>query len=742
MNHHSWKFARVGGFDQVRLDSGADLLALDQLDQKLWVALACPTRGLELDSRTLDLIDTDRDGRIRAPEILAATRWACQRLKTPDTLLHGAGGLPLAAVNDATPEGQQLLSSARRILANLGKPDAPTITVEDASDTARIFAGTKFNGDGVVTAEATDNAEVKAVMADIIACLGAVTDLSGQPGVNQAKVEQFYGELHAYQEWQTQAEANSAVLPLGPATAAAVAAYKAVAAKVDDYFARTRLAAFDDRALAALNREEKEYLSLTTKDLSASAQEIAGFPLARIAPGRTLPLRQGINPAWEAPMASFTSAVVQPLLGERAVLTEADWQTIKGQLAPYENWQAARAGVAVEKLGLPRIRQILSGDTKPQLAALIAQDKALEPEVATIAALEKLARLHRDLFKLLNNFVCFRDFYGRKDRAIFQAGTLFLDQRSCDLCLPVEDAGRHATMAGLAGTYLAYCDCTRKATGEKMQIVAAFTDGDSDHLMVGRNGVFYDRKGRDWDATITRIVDNPISLRQAFWAPYKKFVRLIEEQIAKRAAAAEAASSAKLETTAAKVAEADKTVKDAKPEPKKVDVGTVAALGVAFGAIGGFLTALWGHLVGVFALGVWAIIAAVLGLMLLISGPSLLIAWLKLRKRNLGPVLDANGWAINARARINVPFGASLTHVAALPAGARRDLVDPFEERKSPWPKIIVAILLLWIAYSLLDRRGLIYRWTGGWLGKPTAQHVQSGSPANPSAPFEAPTPR
>ena len=136
---------------------------------------------------------------------------------------------------------------------------------------------------------------------------------------------------------------------------------------------------------------------------------------------------------------------------------------------------------------------------------------------------------HRDLSQLCHNFVSFSDFYGRKNKAIFQAGTLYLDQRSCDLCLTVEDAGKHAAMAAMAGTYLAYCDCYRKGTGEKMQIVAAFTGGDSDNLMVGRNGIFFDRKGRDWDATITKIIDNPISIRQAFFAPYKKLVRMIEE---------------------------------------------------------------------------------------------------------------------------------------------------------------------------------------------------------------------
>jgi hypothetical protein len=56
---HGWRFARIGGFDQVRLETGADLLALDQLDQKLWASLSCPTHGLELDLKTLELIDSD-----------------------------------------------------------------------------------------------------------------------------------------------------------------------------------------------------------------------------------------------------------------------------------------------------------------------------------------------------------------------------------------------------------------------------------------------------------------------------------------------------------------------------------------------------------------------------------------------------------------------------------------------------------------------------------------------------------
>ena len=383
------------------------------------------------------------------------------------------------------------------------------------------------------------------------------------------------------------------------------------------------------------------------------------------------------------------------------------------KLGPFDAWSGGKAGGSVEKIGLKRVREILATKAKDTLTALIAKDKAEEGHAQAVIGLNRLVHYHRDLAKLCTNFVNFRDFYGRKDKAIFQAGTLYLDQRSCDLCITVEDAGKHAAMAGLAGTYLAYCDCYRKGSGEKMQIVAAFTGGDSDNLMVGRNGIFYDRKGRDWDATITKIIDNPISIRQAFFAPYKKLVRMIEEQAAKRAAAADAAADAKL-AEAAKAAAGGEAPKPVEPPKQKIDTGTLAAIGLVLTTLLGALGGIFGHIVGLVW---WQIPLALLAIILAISAPSVIMAYLKLRRRNLGPILDANGWAINAKAKMNVPFGGSLTGVASLPPGSQRDLVDPFAEKKSPWPKVIVVVILLVIAYALLNKMGFIYNWTNGRLG-------------------------
>ncbi len=723
-----WRFFRAGGFDQVKLETGADLMNLDQLDQKLWVALACPTTGLEFDPKTLALIDTDKDGRIRVPELIAAVKWAGAMLKNPDDLVKGGDSLPLSAIHDATPDGRQLLASAKHILANLGKADAPAITLADTTDPA-MFAQTRFNGDGIVPADAAGDDATRAVINEIIDYFGAETDRSGKPGVNQVKADQFFAEVQAYSAWWQKAEGDATILPLGEGAFVAGQAVSAVKAKVDDYFARCRLAAFDTRALSALNRAETDFLALAAKDLTLSSPEIAGFPLARIEAGKPLPLQEGVNPAWAEAISTFQTAAVNPLQGNKTAITESEWALLLAKLGPFENWRAGKTGAAVEKLGLQRVREILGGRTREKVGALIAEDKMVEPEFTAIAAVEKLVRYYRDLHKLCNNFVSFRDFYGRKDKAIFQAGTLFLDQRSCDLCLAVEDAGKHAVMAALAGTYLAYCDCVRKSSGEKMQILAAFTNGDSDNLMAGRNGIFYDRKGRDWDATITKIVDNPISIRQAFWSPYKKFVRMVEEQVAKRAAAADSSASDKLAQAAVNVSKADQLAQQNKPAgPKKLDVGVVAALGVAVGAISGALASLAAGLV---KLAPWQIPLVFVGVILLISIPSMVIAYIKLRKRNLGPILDANGWAVNARAKINVPFGASLTRIAALPPGAQRDLVDPFAEKKGPWK--------LWL--FLLVVAALAFGWWQGKLDKYLPNQARSISVFGTNAPAYLPPP-
>lgn len=718
---HRWRFFRSGGVDQVRLDTGADLANLAQLNLKLWVALACPTRGLEFDSRTLDLIDGDKDGRVRAPEVLAAVAWVCAVHKDPGEILASPATLSAASINPETPEGRHALDSLRRVTADLGKTEGEAVTLDDVSVVANRLTQSPFNGDGVITPDACRAPHSRALVEDVIATVGPVNDRSGKPGVCQETVDRFFAGAQACADWWARRDADrERVMPLGNATPDAYAAFKAVKGKIDDYFARRRLAEFDLRSVAALNGQDADFLALSKAQMGLAAAEAAALPLARIEPGRDLPLAGGLNPAWAEPLARFNRLGVAPILGARTALSPDDWALLCERLAGHEAWEAARPTTPVGKLGLDRIHAILAGDGRAALAALIAEDLTHAADAEAIIEVERLIRYRRDLYTLLMSFVSFRDFYTHRQPALFQAGTLFLDGRSCDLCVRVENADKHAVLAAHSKICLVYCDCVRAAAGEKTVVAAAFMDGDSDNLIVGRNGVFYDRSGRDWDATITRVIDNPVSIRQAFWSPYKKVARFIDEQLAKRASADAAAVEGRLNTAAAASVTADKAGRA--HEVKRMDVGTVAAIGVALGSIGTFVAAIFTKFVD---LGVWLPVGVVV-LMLAISLPSMILAWLKLRQRNLGPILDGTGWAVNTRASINVPFGRTMTKLAVLPRNADRSFIDPYAEKRKVWPLIVASLLAILAVLWALNRSGRLYEWFK--IGTP-AEHRSTSEP-------------
>ncbi len=685
-----WKFHRIGDVDQVMLRDADDLRRLPELDLKLWMALSMPTRGLRFDPKTSALIDTDNDGRIHPEEILAAVKWACDAVHDPAILLKGQEEVPISAIRDS-----ELAASARQVLANLGKANAEAISLADVTDLTKIFSQTLFNGDGVVPPEAAEeDKDTEAFIREVVAALGGKQDRCGKQGVDTEQLAKFYADAAAIVEWRDKAS-DPAICPLDPdASAKALAATQAVRAKIDDFYARCRLASFDERSIPILNRDAEDYRPLASSDMQVSAAEIASFPLAQIAPDSPLNLTKGINPFWHQAIAAFVTDAVEPLNGAGTTsLTEEAWLSLQAKLAAYEKHAAAKPDSPVADLGTDRLRAILAGDLRKRTERLIERDLALKTESERIAAVEKLVRFCRDMQELLTNYVNFTDFYGRTG-AVFQIGTLFIDGRACDLCVEVADEAKQTALAGLSGFFLAYCDIMRPDT-PKRKIVAAVTNGDSDNLMVGRNGIFHDRDGSVWDATVTRIVSAPISVREAFWAPYKKFVRMIEDQIAKRAQTADNASTSKLsnflDTAFTTPAPAPEGTAPAPAPAKKLDLGTIALIGTAIGGISALVGGLFKAL---FDLGIWLPLG-LLGIILLISGPSVVLASLKLRRRNLAPLLDANGWAINTRARVNIPFGATLTTLAKLPPGTVPSLQDPFKQKKSPWKRWAFLILLV-----------------------------------------------
>lgn len=538
---YKWNFANVGGATRVCITSGEDIRHLGELDQKMWTVLACPTKGLEIDEKSLLRIDTDNDGKIRVNEVVATAEWLCNTISDPQLLIAGKDSIALADIKD-----EAILAVAKQIVG-----DKDSVSV-----------------------------------ADVEAAIAAVT-------------------------------INETPAPEAPLAADVMAAYNEKKAEYADYFQRAKL--------------EKLGLAVTDPETAPKMQE-------------------------------------------------TDFVEMGEKIAAYE------AGVA---------------------AAAAANADALAAATAQYQPLYKLLLVFRDFYKLLKNFVTFQDFYSRdpENLAIFQAGTLMIDQRALELCVKVDDMGKQTAQAPASSMYILFCTCSHKTLAQTFQIAAVVTDGDVNNLMVGKNAIFYDRNGQDWDAVVTAIIDNPISIRQAFWSPYKKLAKWVEDLINKRAAEKDAKS---FDNMTAKMQSAEAPADGAAPKPA-FDIakfaGIFAAIGMALGMIG---TALMAVFSGLADLKWWQLLLVFVAIMLVISGPAMLLAWMKLRRRNLAPVLNANGWAINANSIVNIDFGATLTDLAKYPVVKMK---DPFAKNgMATWKKWLIAIACLIVV--------LVGLWLGNIFGK------------------------
>ena len=693
---YKWQFENIGGCSRVKISSGQDIAHLEELDTKMWTVLSCPVKGLEIDEKSLAYMDFDADGKIRVNDVVGVSKWVTKVLKNPDLLLQGKDSVNIEEINVENEEGLKLSKAAKQILTNLGKEEMQ-ISLADTADISAIFAKTRFNGDGVITEASSDDAEEKSAIVAAIAKTGGTMDRSGQIGITAPQIEQFYAELKAYSDWCA-AEVEA---PFGAQTDAVIAAYQALDAKMKDFFMRNKLANFSPDSTLALDVQTSRIEAISAENLSVKSDEIAAYPIARITGKAEMDLTAPVNPAWAEQFRVLQSVAIAP---DQKTLSEADWAAIGVRFAAYTAWKGSKVGASVEDLTIATVNALLQQDKKQALLDLVAKDASFKEEADNIEMVDKFLHILRDFYRLLKNFITFHDFYNKDKKvgAIFQSGTLIIDQRACRFCMKVNNMAAHNATAVTSGMFLVYCDCTTKTCAAKLQIVAAVTVGEIGNLIVGKNAIYYDNAGVEWDAVITKVVDNPISVAQAFWSPYRRMSVAVENLISKSASEKDAKMMA---DATAKINAAPTTI-PATPAPgadgaaakpaatPPFDIakfaGIFAAIGMALGMIG---TALASLAKGLLALTWWQLLLTFAGILMIISGPAMVLAWLKLRRRNIAPLLNANGWAVNAASKISIPFGETLTDIAKYP---KMRLRDPYAKKgMSVWAKVLVTLLVL-----------------------------------------------
>lgn len=504
-----------------------------------------------------------------------------------------------------------------------------------------------------------------------MATVGSATDLNGSAGVNKALLDTFLENARALRAWQQRCEndANSkSLFPFGEATAARHALYKSLAHPIDSYFQRCRMVALNE--ILKRKTEEPPCPPDILDDDERTAAYLAEAPLSRPRAYGVLVLKEDVNPHYEQAVIDLTNTVLAPLLGadfNGAELYEEQWKTVKQAFEGYERWLDAKSGGQVETLGPDSLQSYLDGDLPQHLSALIDEDLSAGPELAALRDLEYLILLQRWFLDLCNNFVSFPALYTPGKRAMFETGRLVMGGKFFNFNFKLPDVNTHSVAAARSGIYLLYSEVTGAADDQRFFVVTPVTRGSTGDFGVGKRGVLFDLDGQEWDTTVVKVVENPVSIGEAMVSPFKRLGALISSTTEKISTGAEKQLESQITKTTASVEtgiEAGIAAPPAAPAPAAAPA--VPAGGARASGTGGIRDMMLAGGLAVAALGSsfafiaktisdmepWHIgVALAVGLAIVLI-PTTLVAFFKLRRRNLSAILEASGWAINAPMRL------------------------------------------------------------------------------------------
>ena len=678
-----FRFQYFGRTLQLKVENAWDLRRVGELDEAHWVATSAPIAAINADPVFLELVDTDHDGRIGCSELRQAISWLFEHLQDYAGTNAGNTALVLAAIRNESAEGRRIAETAIKIVKRLGSTENSRITLDQVRRIKEEEEGRAVSEAGIVLPEAAqgdDAAALRQFLSDILATVGGDSHPSGSKGVSRKYLDEFLTETESFLCWLAKAERVdeepfSPVMPLGEATFSAYSLFSSLRNKIDEYFALCQTLLLDRRVGEQMLAGSSHLEEVDFADPSAVQSLLVRAPLAPPQPDGVLDFDSRINPHYAVQLEDLRKRVLLPLLegATEKELTKQQWGHVKECFRPHEIWIDSKPACRVEGLGAERLREYLNDSQLVGAAReLMDQSKTTAFVLDNVRLLEKVILYQAYLLSFANNFVSFPDLYNPKRRALFEMGTLIMDGRHFNLSIRVHDRSQHANIARASNMLVLYVEVGSKEKGKLYEVAVPVTSGSRGILYAGKRGVFHEVDGREMDALVVEIVENPISLWEAVMAPFQRLARAVTGKIEKITGAAEekldaAGSEAVIGVQAAFAKKQPASQAPSAPSGQVLG-GLLAGGGIALAALGSSAA----FIVKTFASLTWqSTLAGILAAVAAVAVPASLVAHLKLRRRDLSAILEASGWAINARMRLTRRQADYFTCVPGYPSGAR-----------------------------------------------------------------------
>ncbi len=700
------EFRRIGGSYQLVVRNADDLRRLLELDESHWALNSVAIATLRGEELFYHFLDDDLDRQIRTDEVRRAVGWFLSMLKDFTGFEEQNDVLDLAAIDDSTQEGAQLLDAAKLVLSNLGHGGETRLSLEQIRNDKEIVACARQNGDGIIPPDAAGTPETAELVGAVMKYAGSIKDICGAEGVDSALLDQFVGAATAWLNWtDAPAAAPDTLNPFGDATAAGYAAFAALETEFDNYFIACDACRFGNETPGRLAKLEMTVDPLNTQ---AVRDFFGAAPLAE-------PRRDGIfdfsgklNPLKRDAIHAFMNSECVREYMQETLLTFEHWKRLKARFAPYAAWLKAKPGAAFDGCDPKQVRRWTSAEQVGALRAMIAADLAAAPRIGACERLHKLILFQRYLLEFLNNFVNLSLLFNPESPSLLQAGRLVMDGRSFTLASIVTNPAEHKAIVKLSDICVIYLDAvTGKPDALRtMKLAVAVTSGNIRNFFPNKHGIFFSADGEVWDVKITDLIQQPVSISEALRMPFYKFGEFIGGQADRFFSAKSTEAQKQLGTSFNAAASAAVAPPAA---PAKVQTPAVSGSmmlmggGIGIAALGSSIAFIVKSLANI---SIWNVLAVLLGIILVFGGPVVAVSLVKLYRRNLSRFLEANGCAVNRPMRLSRRMGAIFTFVPPIPDSnyLRQDLVDVFQKR--PHRKWLVRLLLFLLFAALCGAAG------------------------------------
>lgn len=660
-------FKNLNESPQKELKTVKDIESVFTLDEAHWATTGVSNNALNCDSSFIAYVDTDNNKRVMCFEVTSSIKWMLNILKDRQGILDYSETLKLASINKEDKEGKALLTSAKQILKKLRKSKENEITLKQVREIKEKISKAAISEAGVILPDAAVDTQIKELLTDIIKTIGGVPHPNEKQGVNKEKFDEFIKTAKIYLKWHEKSnmpegQSESKIMPLGALTKKAFSAYTKIHNKIDHFFSLCKVLSYTKRVRKITNDIAKpagEKPPETIKTLDINSKEVIEnylkeSSLANPNLEQELIFSEIINFYYEDAIKDFIADVIIPLkISPAEKLTFRQWISVKKKFTEHQKWQDGKQGAKLEQIEISKLKKYCNEEFIKKIHALIAESVDTALVLDEIRNVEKLILFQVWMLKFLNNFVYFPYLYDPEKRALFEMGTLIMDGRRFTLSVKVENHDKHMEFSKQSNMFILYVKIL-SSNENKYEVAVPVTSGGKGNLYIGKRGIFQDIDKKDWDAEIIGIVENPISLIEAFSTPFKKLGKLIGSKIEELKSAAETQMG-----TVVKGAETPAVQTTTQQTSNASGMGNlfmgggiaIAALGSAMAFITKTLSEVAWH----------TILFTILGAILAVLMPIFISAFIKLKKRDLSSILEASGWAVNVRMNLTFKLGHFFT---------------------------------------------------------------------------------